>query len=143
MKTRLRPATEADLAFAVAELSDVDLPTSDLTADALLLAAESGSELVGVIGFEPFGDVALLRSLVVAKSARSHGVGRDLVNALESHALTTGVTELWLLTIDADRWFAKLGYVVRDRAAAPTAIRETAEFSGLCPGDAVLMSKSL
>ncbi len=53
------------------------------------------------------------------------------------------VQEVWLLTIDADPFFEKLGYVVRTRDAAPDVIRGTAEFSSLCPGDAVLMSKEL
>jgi len=48
-----------------------------------------------------------------------------------------------LLTIDADPYFAQLGYQMRGRDAAPTAIRETTEFRELCPGDAFLMCKAL
>jgi amino-acid N-acetyltransferase len=62
---------------------------------------------------------------------------------VEEFAAASGATEIWLLTIDADVWFGRLGYAVRDRQDAPEAIRGTQEFSGLCPGDAVLMSKSL
>ena len=48
-----------------------------------------------------------------------------------------------MLTIDADSFFEKLDYVARGRDVAPDAIRDTEEFSTLCPGDAVLMSKAL
>jgi amino-acid N-acetyltransferase len=97
----------------------------------------------GVIGLESFENLGLLRSLVVSRAARGSGIGAALVAALEAVCRELGVRELWLLTIDADAFFAKLGYVTRSRDAAPEAIRNTAEFSGLCPGDAVLMSKEL
>ena len=80
---------------------------------------------------------------MVDPSVRSGGIGRRLVAALESKATGLGITELWLLTIDADPYFSRLEYVVMDRTAAPDVIRDTAEFSSLCPGDAVLMQKSM
>ena len=58
-------------------------------------------------------------------------------------AVDSNMAELWLLTIDADAWFARLGYEAQQRELAPAEIRETDEFSKLCPGDAVLMRKIL
>ncbi len=123
-------------------LSDAGLPLDDLAVDHLAFVAEEDGELHGLIGLERFGEVGLLRSLVVASHSRGRGLGRKLVSALEAHARDCGVAELWLLTIDADAFFERLGYGVRRRDAAPDAIRATAEFSVLCPADAVLMSKS-
>jgi amino-acid N-acetyltransferase len=107
-----------------------------------LVAAAEGAP-VGMIGLEQFGGVGLLRSLVVNPSAQNGGIGRRLVDALELQALELGIKDLWLLTIDANSYFLKLGYDVMDRTDAPDVIRGTAEFSGLCPGDAVLMRKCL
>jgi amino-acid N-acetyltransferase len=87
--------------------------------------------------------VGLLRSLVVDPGSRAAGVGRQLVAELEAHAGRSGIEELWLLTIDADRYFRALGYTVKERGEAPAAIRRTAEFSRLCPGDATLMHKAI
>ena len=143
MSVSIRPATEADLEFAITELANAGLPVSDLRADHLVFAATSGGAVIGVIGYEAYGDVGLLRSLIVSRDARGSGTGATLVDALEAEAASGGALELWLLTIDADNWFARHGYVVRERAEAPAAIQGTAEFSGLCPGDAVLMSKQL
>ena len=141
----IRPATDADLSAARSWLAAAGLPVDDLTADHMqnFLVALADDRPVGVIGFEQFDTVGLLRSLVVDQSARSGGIGRQLVAALETRASESGVTELWLLTIDADRYFSRLGYEMMDRSAAPESIRRTAEFSNLCPGDAVLMRKTL
>jgi N-acetylglutamate synthase-like GNAT family acetyltransferase len=105
--------------------------------------AEKNDVFQGVIGLESFGQIALLRSLVVSSDARGAGIGPALVTALEVACLANGVEELWLLTIDTDRFFEMLAYVTRDRADAPDVIQSTEEFRGLCPGDAVLMSKKL
>jgi len=53
-----------------------------------------------------------------------------------------GIAELWLLTIDADAFFATSGFSVRGRDDAPSAVRASQEFSSLCPDNAVLMSKT-
>lgn len=141
MTLTIRPASEIDLSAAIALLNSAGLPVQDLAAETLALVAETDGEPCGVIGLQSFGEVALLRSLVVSHDARGAGIGPALVKALETACLADGVRELWLLTIDVDRFFLKLGYVGRMRSDAPIAIRSTEEFSGLCPGDAVLMSK--
>ena len=107
------------------------------------LVASSGGTLVGTIGVEAFSHFGLLRSLVVDPESRAAGLGRLLVTELEARARQSGLTELWLLTIDADRYFMALDYTARERSEAPPAIRDTAEFSRLCPGTAILMRKSL
>lgn len=143
MTLTIRPATDKDLDAAIGLLSSAGLPIADLSQQKLALVAEKNNIYQGVIGLESFGRFALLRSLVVSPEARGAGVGPALVTALETNCFADGIGELWLLTIDADAFFANLGYVIRDRADAPAAIRKTAEFSALCPGDAVLMSKNL
>lgn len=143
MSLVIRPAIAADLKMSVELLSEAGLPTADLDANSLALIAERNETFCGAIGLEAYGEIALLRSLVVARGARGGGVGPALVTALETQCHVAGVNELWLLTIDADGFFFRLGYQTRDRADAPESIRNTREFSGLCPDDAVLMSKSL
>ena len=141
----IRPAGAADLEAATELLRTAGLPVDDLSAELLenFLVATSNTGVVGLIGLEPFPGVGLLRSLVVDPGTRGASVGRRLVAELEASARQRGVSELWLLTIDADRYFSALGYRVQDRGRAPDAIRGTAEFSSLCPGDAVLMMKTL
>ncbi|MCH7820637.1 MAG: GNAT family N-acetyltransferase [Proteobacteria bacterium] len=141
----IRRATTSDLDVVRSWLSDADLPSEDLTAAHMheFLVALSADVPVGMIGLENFENVGLLRSLVVDRNYRDAGVGRQLVNALESKAARSGIAEFWLLTIDADPFFSGLNYVICERDDAPEAIRNTAEFSKLCPSDAVLMRKIL
>lgn len=143
MSLTIRHACDADYPVVRELLSNADLPVEDFVPAQLVFVAEAGGRPVGGIGLEALGDVGLLRSLVVARQVRSSGLGRQLVAALEDEARSRGIRELWLLTIDADAYFGGLGYEVRQRDDAPAAIRGTAEFSGLCPGTAVLMSKNL
>lgn len=143
MTLAIRPASAADLGASIDLLLKAGLPVADASADLLAFVAEKNDVFQGVIGVESFGKIGLLRSLVVSIDARGGGVGPALVTALEVDCLANAVEELWLLTIDADRFFEKRGFAARDRADAPDAIRSTAEFQGLCPQDAVLMSKIL
>lgn len=143
MTLTIRPATDKDLDAAMVLLESAGLPIADLSPRKLALVAEKDGIYQGVIGVEGFGRSALLRSLVVSQKARGAGIGAALVSALETNCRADGIGELWLLTIDTDSFFTNLGYVSRDRADAPDTIRQTDEFSGLCPGDAVLMSKNL
>jgi len=141
----IRPGTAADLAIVQTWLVNAGLPIADLTPDHMndFLVAVVDAGPAGIIGLEQFDEVGLLRSLVIDPAARRGGIGRQLVAALEAHALARGVAELWLLTIDAEAYFQKLGYEIMERDRAPEVIRVTREFSSLCPGDAIVMKKSL
>ena len=124
------------------------LPTQDLGPDDLhgFLVAErsAGSALQGVVGLQRLSrDIGLLRSLAVADVARGRGLASQIVAATEAAAADAGLSELWLLTIDADGYFQGHGYETLDRGEAPAVLRQTAEFGSLCPGDAVLMRKVL
>ncbi len=141
----IRVARAADLAAATSLLREAGLPVEDFSEDLIgnFLVASTGPSVVGCIGLEPLSNVGLLRSLAVDPDFRDGGVGRMLVRELEAHASRLGINELWLLTIDADGFFSRLGYRVQERDKAPAAIRRTAEFSLLCPDDAILMKKTI
>ena len=143
----IRPASNDDW-DACRQLLDVaGLPTDDLARESMaaFLVAETrdDAELVGLIGLEQYGNIGLLRSLVVAAAVRGAGVGSALLKALQDLAVERNVSALWLLTIDADRYFAGNGFIVAERTETPAAIAATREFADLCPADAVLMQKIL
>ncbi len=139
----LRQARDGDWKSIGQLLQESGLPTADLGPDKLdgFLVVEDGDELAGLIGLQVYGTTGLLRSLVVAKQVRSAGLGGKLVGELESAAQTAGIRELWLLTIDAERFFEQQGFTIVNRETVPDVIRETHEFSDFCPGDAFLMMK--
>lgn len=141
----LRSARPSDWPDVRRLLDDAGLPRADLTERDMrdFLVADAGGTPVGAVGLQQTGHIGLLRSLVVAPSRRGSGSGSRLVAALEARARELGVGELWLLTIDAGEFFAGLGYRPRRRSSAPPAIRDSAEFSSLCPADAAIYSKRL
>ena len=146
----LRSGVAADWHSLQRLLIDAGLPVEDLgpaLLEGFLIAesdeCESGESIIGAVGLQVFDNIGLLRSLVVAKSARKSGLGGKLLGALEAAAQVAGIDELWLLTIDADAFFERRGFDIAPREQAPESIRQTEEFRELCPGDAFLMVKSL
>ncbi len=137
--------TESRLDAVRSLLSGCGLPTADIASlsRARFLGVEDAEGLVAVVGLELWGDVALLRSLAVRPNQRGQGCGHTLVSAAEVEASRLGINQLFLLTMNAEDFFAKAGYVVTSRADAPAAIKGTQQFSGLCPDVAVLMHKRL
>lgn len=126
-------------------LSACGLPVSDIAPceSRLFFGCRSDAGLAGVVGLEIFGSVALLRSLAISPQYRSHGLGRALVAHAETHAASRAVESLFLLTTTAETYFSKLGYSHASRENAPSAIKATAQFSGLCPASSAFMSKRL
>jgi len=140
----LEPATAHDLDAVAHLLSKSNLPVADLEShiNAFTLARWDGI-LVGTVGIEIFGELALLRSLCVAEHHRSKRIGLALVSAIVSSALAQGVRDLYLLTTEAGSYFEKLGFVGIERDQAPRAIRNTVQFSALCAKTAVCMRRTI
>lgn len=121
------------------------LDGSDLTTEHLrhFFALGTKEEPEGVVGLELFGSVALLRSLAVVSSRRRAGLGSKLVAHAEDYARTKGIKSLYLLTDTAESFFEHRGYNRSGRGDAPPAIRETKEFSEICPVSSAFMVKHL
>ncbi len=130
-------------AAAKALLAAADLPTADLEAEHFVhfIAAGPAHAPEALIGLQPYGEVALLRSLVVSPAARGTGYGSALIAEIEAYAQQLSVRELYLLTNTAETFFSRRGYSRVERAGVPEVIRQTAEFSSLCPASAVCMLK--
>jgi amino-acid N-acetyltransferase len=125
-------------------LTEVDLPTSDLTPGHLEHFFGCGhGDTEGVIGLELFGATALLRSLAVAAPFRGRGVGKQLVAHAERYARERGVDMLYLLTTTAEAFFRRLGYERIDRETVPDAIKATREYAAICPASSAVMTKRL
>lgn len=121
------------------------LPFDDIAAshDLHFFGRRQDEQWLGVVGVQLIEAAALLRSLVVASTARSHGTGRALVAMAEAFARDADRRDVYLLTTNAEDFFVRLGYQVIDRAQAPQALRTTQQFAQLCPASARLLHKSL
>ncbi|MDF2193159.1 arsenic resistance N-acetyltransferase ArsN2 [Paraflavitalea sp. CAU 1676] len=120
------------------------LPTEDLPADLTdFLVAENEGCTVGVIGMERYGELGLLRSMVVHPDYRNRSVATALVTSLQNRASETGIHTLYLLTETASEYFIRKGFNKLQRDEAPEAIKASSEFSHTCPVSAQVMVKTL
>ncbi len=139
----IRRATESTIGYVESLLEANGLPSRDVRSrPECFYVAYDGDETVGVGGIEGYGTDGLLRSVVVEPSARGVGFGTAMCDALEDEAHAEGVETLYLLTTTASEFFADRGYVEIERGDAPTTIRQTTEFSDLCPATATCMKQS-
>jgi arsenate reductase len=136
----LREINTGDAAFPalLVALNSAHLPTDDLADNNARYFTLNDQ---GFGGLAHLGEAAMLRSVVSA--TRGRGDGKALVELLLQRAQEHGHREIWLLTTTAAGFFEKLGFKRMPREAAPAHVRDTRQFSGLCPDTAVLMCRSL
>ena len=141
----IESAAPADLPEIRGLLEQAGLPYADLGSDPnrRFWVLREVDRVIAAVALETYGDSGLLRSLVVAAELRGSGIGGRLVDVLEEAASSTAIRRLVLLTQTAERFFLQRGYVVIDRASAPSELRGSTEFESLCPASAVCMSKTL
>src|SRR4051794_5359927 len=140
----VEPAAAADADAIERLLEAAGLPTGGVReALAGFVGVRDGTGIVAVAGIERYGDDVLLRSVAVAAAARRAGLGARLVDERLARAVATGAGDAYLLTTTADGFFRRLGFVAIDRAEVPAGIRASAEFTSLCPANAVVMHRPL
>jgi N-acetylglutamate synthase-like GNAT family acetyltransferase len=144
-KLMAHPLRSGERAALKAALAKAKLPTEAIEAPGRLFwRFETRDEVpVGFGGIEVHGENALLRSLVTLPPVRSRGIGAAIVAAPEFEARLHGCRSLWLITTTAADFFGRLGFARVERAVVPAAIRDTAEFSTLCPASAEVLMKRL
>ena len=144
MPLELLPADGPGRETLCALLGEADLPTAGVRdGPGRFYLAVEGDATVGGGGIEPYGEAALLRSVVVHPDHRGEGVGEWLVGRLCEVAAATDAETVWLLTETAAPFFAGLGFEDVARDAAPDAVRESEEFAEVCGVGAVCMTRSL
>jgi amino-acid N-acetyltransferase len=137
-------AAPSDLAAVEALLADAHLPltgAAEAFGTGVIVSVEAN--VVGAAAVEPYGDAALLRSVVVARDRRGEGIGRALVAAAEDVARRTGAGDLYLLTETSADWFASLGYRSIGRDEVPPSVAASVEFTEACAATATAMHRAL
>lgn len=126
-------------------LSECGLPPDDLTPAHLrhFVVADHDGRIRGVVGFEPIGEDALVRSLAVSPEYRQQGMAARLLDEVEAVAKKTGVARFFGLTTTAETYLIRCGFSRIDRSAVPPGIAATVQFESLCPLEAVCLEKRL
>ena len=125
-------------------LAEAKLDFSDLKQPNIrLFRFEENGQTIGAGGLEISHDQALLRSVAVKKALQGKGLGKEMVAQIEQTARNSGIKSLYLLTNTAPEFFRSIGYQQIDRNDFAEPLKQTAQFSGLCPVSAVCMKKEI
>jgi amino-acid N-acetyltransferase len=147
----IRRAGTADVPGITKLLEENGLPSDDLRiagadaeffVDADPLVGDTAG-ISGVAGVEYYGRTALVRSVAVAASSRSRGIGRQLVDAAIDAARRRGCADAVLLTESAGAWFARLGFEKIGRESLRPEVLTAGQVSGARCASAAVMRLEL
>ncbi|MFX1368039.1 MAG: arsenic resistance N-acetyltransferase ArsN2 [Promethearchaeota archaeon] len=145
----IESASTEDIHSVVVLLQDVELPPDGIEPhieNFLIIRsphAVTGPQLlVGCIGLELYNDAALLRSFAIHPDFQKRGLGERLYLEVIEKARHSGIKNIYLLTDTAEEYFRKRGFEEIDRENVPASVRESIEFTTLCPA-ATVMKKTL
>ena len=140
----IESATARDLPEICALLERLHLPI-DGVADHVktMIVAKDGGQIVGTAALELYADGALLRSVAVEPKYQGRQLGHELTDAALNLATRQGVTNVFLLTTTAERFFPRFGFESITRDQVPPSVRASVEFQSACPASAIVMRKQL
>ena len=126
-------------------LKECSLPVSDLKTNenCVFFSGRDARSIDSCVGVELFKNIALLRSLAVLPRNQGKGKGRALVHYAENYCQLKGVQSVYLLTTTASSYFTSLGYGTVSRDLVPNEIKESTQYSSVCPSSAIIMFKNL
>jgi len=107
------------------------------------LVAKAGEKTVGVIGVELYGRVGLLRSLCVDPDFRDRGIALALNEKMLDDARAQKIDRLYLFTLRAEKFAAKLGFRKLEKSRIPRSIRATWQYRSFRPYPVVCMVKEI
>ena len=141
MKIGIRKALPADKELIRTLLSEVKLPVENVDSGVTsFYIAEDERAVLGVAGFEFYGDDVLLRSVAIRPGLQQQGIGSQVVGMMIAEARRNNVNEIVLLTETAKDFFLARGFKVVDRSTVSNdAMRRSSEFAYACPKSAVCM----
>jgi N-acetylglutamate synthase-like GNAT family acetyltransferase len=145
MNISYHQATEADAETIRSILESQKLPTESVGTGVteFYLALHNGA-IVGIAGYEYYGEDVLLRSVAIPSNLQKSGIGSQLVDWMISFAKQKGLKRIVLLTETASKFFAKKGFMMMDRSAITNAaMKKSSQFGGCCCSSAVCMMLKL
>jgi HAD superfamily hydrolase (TIGR01457 family) len=86
----------------------------------------------------PAASWGLLRSVAVRPDLRSKGLGQLVTACAITTGSTRGISEVFLFTETAERFFQRLGFRTVDRDGVPTSVTQTAHAAEECPTAAAM-----
>lgn len=143
-KIKFKLADSVEISSIQKLLQECGLPYNDITDHiSNFILAKNGSDLIGTIGLEMYGNIGMIRSLAVTDSYRGKSIAKALYTRILAYAHLHGIEELYLLTTTAEGFFLKNDFRKLERNNVPETIHATNEFQNLCPSTALCMVKEI
>lgn len=137
-------ASAEDVASIKEMLVKANLPVEDLPGDLQhFFVAKENEKIIGAAGIEIYGNSALLRSVVSDPQYRNTGIATQLITALFDYAKVKEIDEIYLLTETAESYFTNRGFIKIRREYVPEEIKQSSEFTHICPSTAAVMKKTV
>lgn len=146
--TSISSAKKSNLSQILALLQLVNLPIEGVAEhlnDFFIIreANRIAGNILGCVGLEIYGGSALLRSVAVRPEYQGEGYGKDLTDRAIQYARKKGVKALFLLTDTAENYFTRAGFVKVERDEVPPEVKQSVEFTSLCPLSSACMMKKI
>lgn len=122
-------------------LRENKLPYADIKLSGNLFIGYTNEEgeLIASGGLEFYGEHALLRSLAVKDTERGKKLGQQVVDDLIAKAKGLHSKSVFLLTEAARDFFVRKGFQDVSRDEVPEVVRQSTEFTSVCPASAACM----
>ena len=124
-------------------LKITDLHSEGIEDVDLFLVLKKDNRIIGCIGLEKYNSSGLLRSFAVHPEHQSQGFGYILLKKFLSEVKVTGIIEIYLLTLTAEKFFLKHGFTIISRDDVESEIIKSSQFQSLCPLTAITMYHKL
>ena len=135
----IRLAEPQDLPAVLALLSEAKLPTDGVAEHfRSFFVVDDGDRIVASAGLEVRGDAALLRSLVVAATARGTGLGAAVLRRA-LHEAGDRAGGIYALTTTAETYLSRFGFARVPRTSLPPQLHGSRELQDACPASAAVM----
>lgn len=141
---QLRSASGPDLPAIASLLHEGGLPAGAARERVgRTVVAESDRRVIATAAWEPVGDAALLRSVSVGTDVRGTGTGLLVSAAALRQAARSGIRDVYLVTTDAEGFFARCGFRSIPREELPDAVAGHKQITRECPSTAPVMRLTL
>ena len=141
---QVRQASGPDLPSIAQLLHDGGLPAGAARERVgRTVVAEADRRVIATAAWEQLGGVALLRSVAVGTDQRGTGIGMLVVAAALRQVVRAGITDVSLVTTDAEGFFARCGFRTIPREELSPEVAAHRQITRECPTTAPVMKLSL
>ena len=141
VKTRLAKITDLSNVQELLQKENLPIERIEDQFTNFTLLFDQNSNLIGCAGLEIYNNYGLIRSVAIKSEFQNKKLGSYLIKEIEDFAKRKKLTNLYLLTETAEKFFSKHGYTIISRDTVPLEIQNSFEYTSSCKISALVMKK--